>query len=197
MSIDGKKYDVDKEIWKESEYFFNPDTEQMEERIVSQYTQYPISLAYAITIHKSQGKTFKKITVDIGNGAFASGQIYVALSRCTSLEGIVLNSQIRQRDIMIDPRIVEYYNNRGGVPAPALRIENNITSQITSAIENQRSLEISYQNFNGGATIRSISRIKFSDKDGNDSMYKSYIKAYCHLRNEDRVFKVDRIVRIT
>jgi ATP-dependent exoDNAse (exonuclease V) alpha subunit len=62
-----------------------------------------------MTIHKSQGKTFDKITIDIGSGAFAHGQIYVALSRCTTFEGIVLNNEIKEKDIIVDPRVVDFY----------------------------------------------------------------------------------------
>lgn len=76
---------------------------------VGSYTQYPLRLAWAITIHKSQGKTFDKIIVDLGRGAFEHGQTYVALSRCRTLEGIVLRKPLTGRDIIIDPRVVEFF----------------------------------------------------------------------------------------
>ncbi|MEM7105364.1 MAG: PIF1 family DEAD/DEAH box helicase [Bacteroidota bacterium] len=75
---------------------------------IGTFVQYPLRLAWAITIHKSQGKTFDKVIIDLGKGSFAHGQTYVALSRCTSLQGVVLKQRIRPRDIMLDPRIVEY-----------------------------------------------------------------------------------------
>jgi ATP-dependent exoDNAse (exonuclease V) alpha subunit len=77
------------------------------------FQQYPLKLAWAITIHKSQGKTFDNIIIDLGRkGAFAHGQTYVALSRCTSLEGIILKTPIKPQDIMVDPQIIEYLENK-------------------------------------------------------------------------------------
>ncbi|MFK8163211.1 MAG: ATP-dependent RecD-like DNA helicase [Lewinella sp.] len=73
------------------------------------YKQLPVRLAWAVTIHKSQGKTFEKIIIDLGRGAFEHGQTYVALSRCTTLQGIVLRNPLTPRDVMVDPAVVEYY----------------------------------------------------------------------------------------
>lgn len=73
------------------------------------FKQYPLRLAWAVTIHKSQGKTFDKVVIDLGRGAFAHGQTYVALSRCRTFEGILLKQKIRPQDVMLDERIVQYY----------------------------------------------------------------------------------------
>jgi ATP-dependent exoDNAse (exonuclease V) alpha subunit len=73
------------------------------------YKQLPVRLAWAVTIHKSQGKTFDKIIVDLGRGAFEHGQTYVALSRCRTLQGIVLRNPLTPRDVMVDPAVVEFY----------------------------------------------------------------------------------------
>lgn len=75
---------------------------------VGSFTQFPFRLAWAVTIHKSQGKTFEHVVIDLGKGAFASGQLYVALSRCTSFNGVVLKSPVRRRDIYVDPRIPRF-----------------------------------------------------------------------------------------
>lgn len=77
---------------------------------VGTFKQLPVRLAWAVTIHKAQGKTFDKVVIDLGSGAFESGQTYVALSRCRSLDGIILSHPIRPRDVMVDPAIVEYYD---------------------------------------------------------------------------------------
>jgi ATP-dependent DNA helicase PIF1 len=74
------------------------------------FTQFPLKLAWAITIHKSQGKTFDKIAIDLGSGAFEHGQTYVALSRCRTLEGVVLKQKLKPKDILTDERIVEFYD---------------------------------------------------------------------------------------
>ncbi len=86
------------------------DTSQIKSDVVGTFTQYPLKLAWAITIHKSQGKTFDKVIINMGQkGAFEHGQTYVALSRCRTLEGVVLKSKLTPRDIMVDERIVEFY----------------------------------------------------------------------------------------
>lgn len=110
VNIEGNKYSVDKVTWDEVEFRYNKEKDELEEVVVAGFTQYPIRLAYAITIHKSQGKTFNKITVDVGTGAFAHGQVYVAISRCKTLEGIVLNNPIRDIDIIVDQRVLDYYS---------------------------------------------------------------------------------------
>lgn len=79
--------------------------------IVGTFKQYPVKLAWAITIHKSQGKTFDRVIIDMGRGAFEHGQTYVALSRCRTLEGIILKKMLKPRDIMVDPRVVEFYES--------------------------------------------------------------------------------------
>jgi ATP-dependent DNA helicase PIF1 len=91
--------------WLKFQTAYNDETKKLESREVGSYVQVPLKLAWAITIHKSQGKTFDKVIIDIGTGAFVSGQIYVALSRCRTLEGIVLKKPITRRDVILDPRI--------------------------------------------------------------------------------------------
>jgi ATP-dependent DNA helicase PIF1 len=95
-------------------FIFNDATEKIEPEIVGSFTQLPIKLAWAVTIHKGQGKTFDKVHLDFGNGLFASGQAYVALSRCRTLEGISLTSPLKKEYIFSDQRIKEFME-LGGV----------------------------------------------------------------------------------
>jgi ATP-dependent exoDNAse (exonuclease V) alpha subunit len=79
--------------------------------VIGTFTQYPIKLAWAITIHKSQGKTFEKVIIDLGAGAFEYGQTYVALSRCKTFDGVILKKPIRPQDILTDEKVREFYES--------------------------------------------------------------------------------------
>ncbi len=110
-NLDEKTVTVEKQEWEVIRYEINPnDPQQISSKTVGAFTQYPLKLAWAITIHKSQGKTFERVIIDLGRGAFESGQTYVALSRCRTLGGIILTNPVTARDIFIDERIAEYYN---------------------------------------------------------------------------------------
>jgi ATP-dependent exoDNAse (exonuclease V) alpha subunit len=100
---------VEKDSWRNVRYTYNPSTRQIEEEVLGTFTQYAIRLAWAITIHKSQGLTFERAIIDAG-ASFAPGQVYVALSRCTSIEGMILKSKLSRTAIMTDRRIIEFAN---------------------------------------------------------------------------------------
>ena len=104
-----KEIDVHKVEWEILKYAQGADPKEITSEVVGTFTQYPLKLAWAVTIHKSQGKTFDKVIIDMGSGAFEHGQTYVALSRCRTLNGIVLKQKIKPQDIMVDERVVEYY----------------------------------------------------------------------------------------
>jgi hypothetical protein len=104
---EGIELEVEKETWRNVRYTYNPVAGEVEEEVIGVFTQYGIRLAWAITIHKSQGLTFEKVIIDAGQ-AFAPGQVYVALSRCTSLEGIVLYSRISPHVIRTDHRVIAF-----------------------------------------------------------------------------------------
>ena len=102
--------EVQRAEWQKIRYYWDEDKRKVEEEVTGSFIQYPLRLAWAITVHKSQGLTFDKVFADLW-GAFASGQVYVALSRCTSLVGLRLATAIRRRDIRTDPRVIDFSRN--------------------------------------------------------------------------------------
>lgn len=107
---------VELAAWSNMRYHFNDKEKKIEEEEIGRYLQYPIRLAWAITVHKSQGLTFKQVNIDFTGGVFAGGQTYVALSRCTSLEGIRLQEPLRASEVFVRNEVKQFarnYNNQG------------------------------------------------------------------------------------
>jgi ATP-dependent exoDNAse (exonuclease V) alpha subunit len=105
VDVEGEEFDVEPAVWEKYRYSYNPGSKQLTRDIVAEFTQFPLRLAWAVTIHKSQGKTYDRAIIDLGSGAFAPGQTYVALSRLTSLDGLYLSRPLRPRDIQVDPDV--------------------------------------------------------------------------------------------
>lgn len=193
---DGNKVKVGKFTWDIYKIYYNKDTKLLDSDTIGSFTQYPIRLAWAVTIHKGQGKTFDNVIIDIGKGAFTHGQVYVALSRCTSLEGIVLRKPIKKNHIFMDWRIVNFLTKfQYGLSAKIFSLEDKIKI-IKDAIKNNSKLNITYLKSND---IKS-NRVILPKKVGNmEYLGKDYmgVEAYCFLRKDDRVFNVDKILEIS
>lgn len=104
----GDTHTILPEKWSNIKYTYDPRTKKIEEEELGSYTQYPVKLAWALTVHKSQGLTFNNVIIDMGRGAFTGGQTYVALSRCRSFDGLTLKSTVADRDIFVNPAIVNF-----------------------------------------------------------------------------------------
>lgn len=107
----GETVYVNQYSWEMFQFVLDKGTQKIDTKTVGTFTQYPLKLAWALTIHKSQGKTFDKVCVDLSTGTFAHGQLYVALSRCRTLEGLVLRRPVAQEHIIMDERVVKFLNS--------------------------------------------------------------------------------------
>ncbi len=105
----GQTHKLERESWENRKYKYDKDKRKIVSEVIGTFSQFPIKLAWAITIHKSQGLTFDNVVVDLGTGAFVNGQLYTALSRCRTLDGIILKRKIRPNDIITDERIINFH----------------------------------------------------------------------------------------
>lgn len=121
--------------WDNNEYSINPDTKEIEEKQIGSFTQIPLRPAWAITIHKSQGLTFGKVIID-ANLAFAHGQVYVALSRCTSFEGLVLRSKISESGMRTDGSVDDFLNNLPNIQ-PSTDKLNSLSAEFEHQLLNE------------------------------------------------------------
>ncbi len=108
VEVEGEEMDVEPAIWERFRYAYDSGSGSLSRDIVAEFTQFPLRLAWAVTIHKSQGKTYERAVIDLGSGAFAPGQTYVALSRLTSLDGLYLRRPLRPSDIRVDPDVARF-----------------------------------------------------------------------------------------
>lgn len=190
---DGTVAEVTPFTWEIYSYFVAEG--QLRSDVVGSFTQYPLMLAWAVTIHKSQGKTFDRVVIDFGRGTFAHGQAYVALSRCTSLEGIVLKKPVLKQHIMMDYNVVRFltryqYRKAG----ESLSLEDRMDT-IQRAIKHKTALKIVYLKPNDEKSSRIILPRTMGEMEYQGKKYLG-LRAFCLKRNEDRTFRVDRILEM-
>ena len=166
-------------------YKYSLEDKEIISEVIGSFTQFPFRLAWAVTIHKSQGKTFDKINIDIGRGTFATGQLYVALSRCTTLNGISLSKPLHPSDVLTDYRINEFMQSY--LPAKELS-QHDKKSLILSAIPQRQKLQINYKKTDGSCSTRIIIPIRIQNTDT--------LLAFCTQRGQQRSFCISRIESI-
>ena len=116
VEIDGEEHEVNPSIWEKYKYSYSAATKQLSRDIVAEFTQFPLRLAWAVTIHKSQGKTYERAIVDLGQRSFAPGQTYVALSRISSLDGLFLTRPLRPSDVIVDEAVQRFMSRATAIP---------------------------------------------------------------------------------
>jgi len=176
-------------------YRFCVEEGALKSETIGTFTQFPLMLAWAITIHKSQGKTFEKAVIDIGRGTFAHGQIYVALSRCTSLEGIILKKPIFKKHIWTDYQVVDFLTGFQYKLAGESCTTEDKAAMIRKAIEENRLLTILYLKPNNEKDRRTVRPVELGDMEYRNKEYTG-MRAFCYKRREMRTFRVDRILEI-
>jgi len=190
---DGSEVEITPHTWEIFHLYVEGD--KLKSQTIGKFTQYPIMLAWAVTIHKSQGKTFDKVIIDIGRGAFAHGQVYVALSRCKSLEGIILKKPIKREHIWMDWDVVHFLTRCQYKKAEeALSLQDKI-ELIKKAISEGMPLEIIYLKPNNEKNTRIVRPIEVGDMEYKGKKYIG-MRAFCNFRQEERIFRVDRILKL-
>ncbi len=179
--------------WKIYRFFLKNEELRSEE--VGSFRQYPVRLAFAVTIHKSQGKTFENVVIDVGRGTFAHGQMYVALSRCTTLAGIVLKQPLKKNHIIMDWQVVKFLTAIQYAQSARTLSREDKLQIIETAINEKTNIEILYLKGKDEKSRRVIRPLLVGEME-----YKGYpfwgLDAFCVTRGEKRRFNLDRILEI-
>jgi len=195
MLRDGQIVEVMPNMWELFEYEYDRKTRHISTRTTGTFTQYPIRLAWAVTIHKSQGKTFDRVIIDMGRGAFAHGQVYVALSRCTNFDGIILTKKIKKGHIRMDWRVAKFLTMFQYRKADELSSYDERSAIIMDAIRRDLNIEIIYLKPNDTKSRRTIRPMSIEQMEYKGKSFEG-LRAYCCMRGEERSFRIDRILEI-
>jgi ATP-dependent DNA helicase PIF1 len=190
---DGDRVEVLPFTWEI--FRFHARRGRLESEVIGTFTQYPLTLAWAVTIHKAQGKTFERAIIDIGRGTFAHGQVYVALSRCTSFEGLVLKKPIARKHIWMDWQVADFLTRFQYRKAEEkLGLQEKIRV-VEKALADKFSLEITYLKTSDVKTRRVVVPLALGEMEYGGKTFLG-LRAFCLLRGEERTFRLDRILEM-
>ncbi len=192
---DGGIVEVGPNVWEIFRFAYDREEDRIVSEAVGAFTQYPLKLAWAVTIHKSQGKTFERVIIDIGRGAFAHGQVYVALSRATSLQGIVLRRPILRKHILMDWRVVKFLTRFQYGKAEERMSYALKKRMIEEAIREGRPLEIVYLKPDDTKSRRKIRPESVEPMSYGGKAFEG-LRAWCYEREDLRHFRLDRMLEV-
>ena len=178
LTDEGTHVEVGPERWSNVRYTYNETEKKIEEEEIGVFIQFPVRLAWAITVHKSQGLTFRQLTIDLSGGVFAAGQTYVALSRCTSLEGISLKEPIKSRDVFVKQEVINFskhYNDNHLIEL-ALK-ESKADKEYHDAVE-------AFDNGDFDAFLKYFFLAIHSRYDIEQPVVKRFIRKKLHIINQ-------------
>lgn len=192
---DGKIHKVLPHTWELFRFTFDENKNSLVSETVGTFTQYPVRLAWAVTIHKGQGKTFDNVIIDIGRGTFAHGQLYVALSRCTSFKGIVLKKPVAKKHIFMDWRVVKFVTRFQYQKSETdLPLQEKVR-MLKQAVNSQQRIVITYLKASDEKSRRIIKPFRVGKMEYLGREFLG-VEAFDEKRQEERVFRVDRILEM-
>ncbi len=193
---EGSVVDVEPYEWEMYQFTYDPEAGTLVSETIGSFEQYPLTLAWAITIHKSQGKTYDRVIIDYDRGMFAHGQAYVALSRCTTLDGLVLKKPVEEKHIFTDWRIQKFLTDTRYLRANQKMPVEEKQQRISAAIENDQDLHLVYLKSNDTRSERRVTPEEVGEMSYQGHPFDG-LKGYCHKRDAERVFNLEKILQLS
>ena len=181
--------------WKVSQYEYNPSKKRLDVFTVGSFTQIPLTLAWAVTIHKSQWKTFDKVIIDLSSGIFAHGQTYVALSRCRNLEWIVLTTKVHLEHVRLDYNVVKFVTQIQYNKSEALLSLKKKIELLNHVIIHKWCTQMTYLRSKDIKSRRIFEPYEVGDME-HEGIWFIWVKGYCHTSKQEKIFRVDRILEL-
>ena len=181
--------------WEMFEFSYDEKTSRILSETVGSFTQYPLRLACAVTIHKCQGMTFDKAIIDLGRGTFSPGQLYVALSRCTAINGLVLRRTIHKKNVLLDRRVVGFVTRYQYKQAEKQLSMEEMRALLDRAIKGNKKLEIVYLKTKDEKSKRTVIPRYAGELEYQSRKFPG-LQAFCTSRQDERVFHIERILEM-